>query len=290
MLSLTIFTPTYNRAKTIVRTYRSLLRQQSFDFEWIVVDDGSTDETENLITKWVKEAPFSIKYIKQKNGGKYRAYNNGLRNANGELFFCVDSDDWLLKDSVCKILNIKRELNNYNNIAGCVALKCFKDQKLISKAFPNNLRIASIQDLERLGFHGERSLIFKTSIAKLYMFPEKSQETFMTEAIIYDRYIRYDFLIKNEVLTICEYQNDGLTHAPRKLMVNNPGGYKLFFLQRIDLSTTLLRRIKYAISYNAFKFLYKGKEFEYNGSHSVLVRMLSPIGKILGIFYKISCK
>lgn len=286
MLSLTIFTPTFNRAKTISRTYESLLRQQSFDFEWVVVDDGSTDNTGCLVKQWMNEAPFLIRYIKQKNGGKYMAYNNGLRNANGDLFFCVDSDDWLLDDSVSNILRIKRELLGNKRLAGCVALKEYKDKRLIGKAYPNNLEITSLQNLERLGLNGERSIVFKTTVAKLFLFPEKTQEKFMTEAVIYDKYDKYEFLIKNKVLTTCEYQEEGLSSNPRKLMVKNPAGYKLYFAQRIDISDSIFLRLKYIISYNAFRYIYKGKDFEYDGTHKILVRGLYPFGKMLGMFYK----
>lgn len=286
MLSLTIFTPTFNRANTISRTYESLKRQQSLDFEWLVIDDGSTDNTESLIKQWMEESPFSIRYIKQKNGGKYRAYNNGLRNAYGEMFFCVDSDDWLPDDAVKCILQIKREVEGNEKLAGCIALKEHKDKTLIGKAYPNDIKVSGLQNLERLGLNGERSLVFKTAVAKRFLFPENTQEKFMTEAVIYDRYKNYDFLIKNKVLTTCEYQEEGLSSTPRKLMVKNPAGYKLYFAQRIDMAGSSLQRVKYAISYNAFRHIYKGNEFEYNGCHKILVKALSPFGIILGMLYK----
>ena len=285
MLSLTIFTPTFNRKKTISRTYESLLRQQSVDFEWLIVDDGSTDGTEYLIKQWKNEAPFLIRYIKQKNGGKYRAYNNGLRNANGEMFFCVDSDDWLPNDSVRYILQTKKELDSNEKLAGCIALKEYKDKILRGKIYPSNLKISNLHNIERLGMNGERSLIFKTAVAKHFLFPEKTQEKFMTEAVVYDRYEKYDFLIKNKVLTTCEYQENGLSCNPRKLMVKNPAGYKLYFAQRIDMAKSTLQRIKYVISYNAFRHIYKGRYFEYDGSHKILVKVLSPFGKMLGMLY-----
>lgn len=287
MISLTIFTPTFNRAETIVQTYDSLLKQHSFDFEWLIVDDGSTDDTEKIVKQWINEAPFLIRYIKQKNGGKYRAYNNGLRNANGILFFCVDSDDWLPDNSISDILNIKNEIYSSDSIAGCIALKEFQDKTLIGKCFPPKLHICSLQEIERLGLQGERSIIFKTSIAKTFLFPEETNEKFMTEAVVYDRItVKYDFLIKNIVLTTCEYQINGLSSNPRKLMLNNPAGYKLYFSQRIDMAYTMLQRIKYAISYNAFKYIYGGRNYEYEGCHKVLVHVLNPIGIILAMLYK----
>lgn len=287
MISLTIFTPTFNRAETIVHTYDSLLRQHSFEFEWLIVDDGSTDDTEKIVKHWINEAPFLIRYIKQKNGGKYRAYNNGLRNANGILFFCVDSDDWLPDNSISDILNIKNEIYSSDSIAGCIALKEFQDKMLIGKCFPPKLHICSLQDIERLGLQGERSIIFKTSIAKMFLFPEETNEKFMTEAVVYDRIaVKYDFLIKNIVLTTCEYQINGLSSNPRKLMLNNPAGYKLYFSQRIDMAFTFLQRIKYVISYNAFKHIYSDRNFEYHGHHKMLVYILRPIGILLAILYK----
>ena len=101
---LTIFTPTYNRAYTLKKLYASLIEQINQNFEWLIVDDGSTDNTEEVVKQWVDEKKITIRYFKQRNGGKQRAHNKGVEICNTELFICVDSDDYIVKDSVDKIL------------------------------------------------------------------------------------------------------------------------------------------------------------------------------------------
>ena len=103
---ITVFTPTYNRAYIIETLYRSLQRQTYRDFEWLVVDDGSADNTKELFEAWQQEDNFfPIRYVKQENGGKCRAINYGLELAKGKLFFNVDSDDYLTEDAIEKLLS-----------------------------------------------------------------------------------------------------------------------------------------------------------------------------------------
>ena len=112
---LTVCTPTYNRAHTLPRLYESLVRQTSQDFEWLVVDDGSTDNTRELVDGWVAEGRIRIRYVYKENGGKPSAHNLGVRMAAGELFFCVDSDDYLTDNAVEVIRNNSEKLT-YKNV------------------------------------------------------------------------------------------------------------------------------------------------------------------------------
>lgn len=283
---ITIFTPTYNRAVTICRTYNSLVNQTCKDFEWLIVDDGSTDGTGNLVRQWIVEADFPIRYIVQPNGGKYRAYNNGLKHANGEFFFCVDSDDWLPINAVELILSYSDKLRADESLAGIIALKMLRDGKVLGKPYKNPGSSRSLYDLELSGEGGERSLVFKTSIARMYPFPEETNERFVTESVIYDRFHgKYEFIVSNDVLTICEYQLDGLSSNPHALMLRNPAGYKLYFSQRIDLAPSLVIRIGYVLRYHAFRLLYGGAAYDYNGKYKLLVTSLAPLGVLAKIFY-----
>ena len=286
MFFLTIFTPTYNRANTIARTYESLCKQTCMNFEWLVVDDGSTDSTESLVNSWVKDSIFPIRYIKQSNGGKYRAYNKGLQLAEGEFFFCVDSDDYLPYNSVELISYYADTLRKMEHLAGVVALKAYQQGNIIGSSYKEPGKFSSLYNLELSGEGGERSLIFKTSIAKMFPFPIETNEKFCGELIVYDRlHGRYEFLTSNDILTICEYQVDGLTENIRSLMLNNPAGYKLYFAQRIDMAPSIIERIAYAIRYNAFRILYEGSAYEYNGKYRLLVSLLAPLGYLAKCHY-----
>jgi len=284
---ITIFTPTYNRSHTLARLYQSLMRQTSRDFEWLIVDDGSTDGTSQFITSVSNVATFPVRYLWQPNKGKYIAYNNGLRNAQGEFFMCVDSDDWLPDDSIDSILSLCQRLKHENKVAGVVALKSNPDNKIIGKPFKEGYTRSGLYGLELEGQRGERSIVFKTSIARDFLFPEDSGEKFMPECVIYDRYEgKYDFIISNTVLTICEYQQKGLSSAPRRLMVMNPAGYKLFYSQRIDMKSSIIVRFINVIKYNAFRIIYGGSLYDYAGDYPLLVAIFRPLGRIAACYYR----
>lgn len=279
---ITIFTPTYNREKTIVRTYNSLQKQTCRDFEWLIVDDGSTDHTEQLVRSWIQEGILLIRYVKQPNKGKYMAYNEGLRNAKSEFFMCVDSDDWLPENAVEKILSYADTLRSDSQLAGIAAIKEYPNHSIIGKLFRADINRSKLYHLECIGQGGERSRIFKTSVAKLYPFPEDSGEKFMTESVIYDRFEdNYEFLVTNDILTTCEYQPDGLSSNPKLTMVKNPAGYKLYFAQRIDLSSSLQTRISNILRYHAFRYMLGKPLYNYKGKHQLLTAALSPLGCIV---------
>lgn len=283
---ITIFTPTYNRAVTICRTYNSLVTQTNKDFEWLIVDDGSTDGTENLVRRWIVESDFPIRYIVQPNGGKYRAYNYGLKHANGEFFICLDSDDWLPTNAVELILSYADKLRANESLAGIIALKMFQDGKVLGLPYKKPGFSRSLYDLELSGEGGERSLIFKTPVAQMFPFPEETAEKFVGESIIYDRFHgKYEFIVSNEVLTISEYQVDGLSSNLRALMLHNPAGYKLYYAQRIDMAPSFVRRVGYILRYHAFRLLYGGAAYDYKGQHRLLVTTLSPLGYFVKLFY-----
>lgn len=283
---ITIFTPTYNRANTIIRTYESLINQTCKDFEWLIVDDGSTDNTELLVQEWINNKSISIRYVKQSNGGKYRAYNNGLRLAKGEFFFCVDSDDWLPTNAIELILSYAERLRGEDTLAGIIALKLYKDETVIGLPYKKHGISSSLYDLELSGEGGERSIVFKTSIARMFPFPEETNEKFLGESVIYDRFHgKYEFIVFNDALTICEYQIDGLSSDPRAFMLHNPAGYKLYFAQRIDIAPSFYTRIGYVLRYHAFRLLYRGSAYDYKGKHKLLVNTLYPLGVFAKLFY-----
>lgn len=282
---LTVFTPTYNRVHTLERTFRSLCRQQFKDFEWLVVDDGSTDGTAELITGLHALADFPINYVAKENGGKHTAYNEGLRRARGRWFFTVDSDDWLPDDSLAHIADIAPEAEKDPRIAGIIALKEYPDGRLIGRPYPADLRRASLFELERNGHRGERSLVFKTEIARQYPFPVIAGEKFMTESVVYDRIaVHYDFMVSNLILTTCEYQPDGLSSNPYRVIVRNPGGYAMYFAGRLDMRLGLRAFFKCFLSYLAMARMY-GNDV-YSGRHRRLIRLFKPLGIPIARCYK----
>lgn len=249
---LTVFTPTYNRAYIIENLYRSLQRQHFTDFEWLVVDDGSSDNTQDLFEKWaLEDNPFSIHYFKQENGGKCRAINRGLELAQGELFFTVDSDDYLTDDALEKLICWEAGLpkdEKYCAVSG--NLGTAPDQT------PNTVLKTQYFDgtaLDRYGIiDGERAFAFYTDIHRKYLYPEFAGEKFLTEAIAWNRMAHDGYKIRfyNDIIWIYEYKEDGLTKAGESLYYRNPRGYGLFFKEKIQfLHYSFFRRWGLRISY-----------------------------------------
>ena len=246
-VEITVFTPTYNRAYIINRLYESLQRQEIHNFEWLVVDDGSVDETEELFRTWMNnESKFPIRYYKKKNGGKCRAINFALDLAKGKLFFVVDSDDYLTDDALKKIIAWEKSLpkdEKYCGVAGNLGMS--------SNFTPNTLFETDYYDgtlLDRYrNIDGERALAFFTEIHKKYRYPEYSGEKFMTEAVIYNRMANdgYKMRFYNDIVWIYEYRSDGLTKAGNSLFLNNPRGYGLWLKEKaLFMNFSLIKRIK----------------------------------------------
>lgn len=286
---LTVFTPTYNRANILHRTFESLCRQESENLEWVIVDDGSTDDTERLVHQFINEAHFPIKYVRQEHGGKHRAYNRALGIAEGELFFTVDSDDWLTDDSLSIIAENQERLRGKGIVGGIIALKKKPDAGIYGNHFPQAVMETTLEALGAAGCDGERSFVLKTEIARRYPFPEFDGEDFVTESVVFDRIGRdWSFLAIDKSLTICEYQAGGLSSGIYKRMWNNPTGFMVYHSQRIDMASSWRRIIKHALRYQAFRRIapYNAQWSVYRGRHGALVALVAPLGFLGKVYYK----
>lgn len=233
---VTVFTPTYNRAYILENLYRSLQRQTSMEFEWLIVDDGSSDGTEVLVDGWIRENnPFPIRYVRQDNGGKCRAINRGLKMAGGRLFFTVDSDDYLTDDAVEKVIRWERELPRDGNYCGYVA-----NRGTSPDSTPNTILEGEYLDGNAFDLYGpvdgERAFVFYTDIHRRYLYPEYPGEKFMTEAVTWNRMAHdgYKMRFYNDIIWIWEYKPDGLTRAGYKVFLDNPHGTATFFREKAE--------------------------------------------------------
>lgn len=245
MKLLTIFTPTYNRAYILPELYRSLCKEPSDSFIWLIVDDGSTDNTQELVENWQRENLIEIVYFKQENGGKMRAHNKGVELCTTPLFFCIDSDDQIATGAVEKILETHQTLRDDESLGG-IAAKRLIINKLASKDLPDQKR-STLHNIYASGFKGDTSLVFKTDILKEFPFPEIDGEKFVTEGYVYDQIDqKYELLILNEYLMRCEYQEDGYTFNADSLYLKYPKGWALYFSQYYKFYAKSMRdRIKY---------------------------------------------
>lgn len=252
---ITIFTPTYNREKTLSKLYDSLKNQNDFDFEWIVVDDGSTDNTKKLIENFKSENIIDIKYFYQENGGKMRAINHGLQKSSGEYFFIVDSDDYLSFDAVSKIKEYTKTISD--KFAGVVFRKINISQKdyeniHFTEKYIDSTPIDIVFKEHQVGDKGE---VFKTSILKKYPFPEIEGEKFVPEAYIWNK-IGKNYLLRyiDYGIYYFEYLEDGYTKNFKRDLKRNPKGFSLYYRDMLTYDIPLKAKLKYFIRYMQTKF------------------------------------
>ena len=246
---LTIFTPTYNRASTLARLYNSLVSQTSNDFLWLIVDDGSIDNTEEMVKKWKKENLIEIHYFKQVNQGKSMAHNKGVKLTKTELFVCVDSDDYLMNNAVQEV-KIKWKEAEENN-TGILAFKCTDESRVTS--IKKEIKESTLKDAYDLyGLKGDTMLVFKTNVINKYFFPSFNGEKFVPEAYLYDLIDRDGkLLILKKYLYVCEYLDNGYTNNMAKLLKNNPKGYLAYIKQRIEFDKSIKHKFFDYIRYIA---------------------------------------
>lgn len=230
-MKLTIFTPTYNRAHTIEKLYESLKRQTCFDFEWLVVDDGSKDNTAQLFSLWEKEEkPFTIRYIRQENGGKHRAVNKGVTLAEGELFFIVDSDDFLTRDAVETVFKWRSLLPENENFAGFAGAKGYSEEKMIGTGHGAGEFIdCKNGDRQKYGLLSDKAEVYFTEILRQFPFPEFEGENFITESVVWNAISLAGYKMRwyDRIIYVAEYRPDGLTADNMGLFFRNPRGHLL---------------------------------------------------------------
>lgn len=254
MKKITIFTPTFNRAHKLPNLYNSLLHQTSKDFIWLIIDDGSTDITRNLIASWIKENKIIIKYVYQPNRGKMQAMNKSYQYLETDLFFCVDSDDYLLDDSIEIILGYYSTIMNNPLIAGLIAYKVDTKLNILgNQCFPSNILETNLEQLNKKGITVDLSIIFKSSIIKQYTFPNTYDEKFMPENYIYSRLdLKYKYILSYNKITVCEYLEDGYSNNTLKLLKYNKNNYRLYWALKASNEQNYKKKILYFIRYDEF--------------------------------------
>lgn len=246
---LTLFTPTYNRAHTLPKLFESLKNQSVTNFEWLVVDDGSTDDTELLINKFKKESPFLINYVKQENQGKHIAINTGVGKAKGIFFLIIDSDDYLRPNAMDTIYLLIKKIENKKNIAGFTFIRFQENINFDSEKYGKK---EWFQDEDyQWEHHGEMQFCYRTKILEQFPFPKFNGEKFCPESLIHHRIgNRYKVLYTDNVLASGQYLEGGLTSNYSLLIEKNPRTAMLFYSEKIK-SKSFDRKTKeyYATTY-----------------------------------------
>lgn len=285
MRKLTVFTPTYNRAHTIRRTYESLLRQTNRDFIWLVVDDGSTDNTKELVDSWIAENKIDIKYIHKENGGLYTGYNTAYANIDTELCVCIDSDDFMPNDAVDLILNHWKQFGS-DKYAGITGLDFLLDGTPIGGYFPQDLKEGHLIDLALKKLHlGDTKQVMRTDLMKKFipMVGYEGEKNFNPIYLLLQADNELPSLFLNKNLCFVEYQvGDSMSAGIYSQYLNSPHSFaKMRRLEMTLRRNTLKNLIRVAIHYNSSTIIGREKNWLGSSPRKLLTLITRPLGWML---------
>lgn len=210
----TIVTPTYNRALLLSRVYESLCAQTTHPFEWVVVDDGSTDDTGRVVNSFIAASPpFDVIYIRQENGGKHRAVNTGVKLARTEYVMILDSDDYLLPQAAKQVETWTQDIAGLPGFAGVAGTRCRADGRTLGQAPRKAFVDATNLERDKKHLRGDKAEVYKTEMLRRYPFPAFAGERFLREEAVWDAMARDGYRLRWYALPlyVCSYRSDGLT-------------------------------------------------------------------------------
>ena len=288
MATLTVFTPAYNRAHTLPRTYESLCQQKCKDFIWLIVDDGSQDNTAELVRLWqARDNGFEIRYIYKENGGMHTAHNTAYEHIDTELNTCIDSDDKLAPDAVEKILRKWDQVKD-QGYAGIIGLDADFEGKIIGKGFPEGLTETTVVGYYAAGGSGDKKLVYRTDIINQYPpYPVFEGEKYVSLAYKY-RLIdqTYKMAVLDEVLCNVEYQPDGSSGTMWKQYLKNPKGWMFWRKVQMQYPESTKRLIINCIHYCSSSIIAGDKRFVKESPRKVLTVLCVPLGWLLSVVIK----
>ena len=292
---ITVFTPAYNRAYCLHQCYESLQRQTSKDFLWLIIDDGSEDDTRQLVQKWVQETKeFEIRYVYKENGGLHTTYNAAIERLDTELAVCVDSDDYMPDDAIETIAAFW-EAHNDGSVAGIAALDADTQGNVIGDPFPQQ-RCINLIDLLMGKYpieQGDRKLVVRSDLYKSVA----PQMTFPGEKNFNPHYMhlqisqKHDFLVLNKVLCIVDYQTGGMTRGIYRQYLNSPRSFAQ--TRRLYLSfdkAPLSFRFRHCVHYVSSSILAKDRHFLKTSPRKLLTFLAILPGAALTLYIKHKAK
>lgn len=294
MIKLTIHTATYNRAYILEQAYNSLRNQTVKDFEWLITDDGSTDSTEEMVKEWMKkENGFSIRYNKLKHVGIPRALNYGVIHSKSEWFMMLDSDDYILPDTVELVLQWLNEIKENSDFAGIGFAKCFPNGKFMKNQIPiidSKVGYIDATHIERKKYNLNMDMceVHRTALFRKYPFQVWEDEKYAPEQLNFNQIALEGLKMRwrDAKLYICEYLPDGQTKDNR-LVKNNPMGFAMMYNQDLLILDNVKQKSYAAMQMTALCFYAKHFEFLKKSNDKILTIVTFPLGIMLGIRRKI---
>lgn len=287
---MTVFTPTYNRAYILNNLYQSLKKQTASGFEWLIVDDGSTDDTEKIVNSWLEEEnPFEIIYVKKENGGKPSAINVGVNSARGEFFFIVDSDDYLSETAVEKMTKWSLEIQNNDTFVGAGAARGYPNGNYLLGKAPdvNEYGYIDATNLEREKFslNADMCEAYKTAILKKFPFETWKGEKFVPEQIVLNEMSLAGYKLRwhSDIIYFCEYLEDGLTRGSDALQINNPMGYAMMYNHKLKYPISFREKFNCACQSIAMSIYGKNPGYIFKSNNLPITLLALPLGALLSV-------
>ncbi len=290
---LTVFTPAYNRAHTLPRTFESLKKQTCKDFLWLIVDDGSTDQTRSLAENWMQQDNgFEIRYIFKENGGMHTAHNTAYENITTELNVCIDSDDCMADNAVQLILE-KWTSVRHLGYAGIIGLDAdLQSGKIIGTGFPEGLTETTLCGYYQNGGSGDKKLIYRTDIIKSVppypIFPGEKYVALAYKYRLIDQ--NYQLAVLPEVLCKVEYQADGSSSTMIRQYLKNPRGFAFWRKICMQYPQSKKRLLIDCIHYVSSSILSKNRHFLKESPKKWLTVLALPFGWLLTIYIRVKGK
>jgi glycosyltransferase involved in cell wall biosynthesis len=292
MKQLTVFTPTYNRAYCLEGCYNSLTHQTCKEFIWLVIDDGSTDNTRELVEQWKKENRIEIKYVWQENLGMHGAHNTAYKLIETELNVCIDSDDYMPNEAVEKIIATWNELGS-DKVSGIIGLDSDSSGKIIGSMLPTNLQRSTLFNLyQKFEVTGDKKLVYRTELTKHYPYPIFANEKYVGLACKYYKLDQdYEMILLNEVLCCVEYLPDGSSRNMLRQYIKNPRGFAFY---RKELMKLPFARWSYlfrqAIHYVSSNIMIRNWRLISESPRKAMTLLALPLGTLLFLYIKIQTR
>jgi glycosyltransferase involved in cell wall biosynthesis len=283
---ITVFTPTYNRDYILPQCYEALKRQTCQDFIWLIIDDGSTDETRDLVAKWIDEGKINIQYHKQENMGMHGAHNTGHRLLETELYICCDSDDYLSDDCIEKIIHLWEEKGG-EKYAGIIGLNADTHEN-VRAIIPEELSETTLYDLRyRYKIIGDYKLVYRSDLLKKEPYPIFEGEQYAAVGYKYFKLDKdYKMLVLNQVLCYVEYLASGESSNKMKRYITAPRGFMVYRREMMPLMHNLKLKWWQATHYVSSAIFAKEKRFiKLSGSPWVTILAI-PSGVALNMYIR----